>query len=204
MRRSLVGRYVTSLRRTHFALRAGWFVREKSSEVAAGSTDVLSKKKKRVGKRLAHVPDFHSFVATHREKQIQELIEAARAHAGELKTRHGEHCVDGFGRRHSYLRLSLTERCNLRCRYCMPAEGVSLQSPDLMLSGHEIVKIARQFNRLGVDKIRLTGGEPLVSKELDLICDEIGSFRNLKSLAITTNALTLSRKLPSLVAKGKI
>jgi tRNA A37 methylthiotransferase MiaB len=67
--------------------------------------------------------------------------------------------TDTLGRHHSYLRISLTERCNLRCQYCMPAEGVTLQPKEAILSTDEIVTLARLFVRAGVTKIRLTGGE---------------------------------------------
>lgn len=67
--------------------------------------------------------------------------------------------VDSFGRHHNYLRISLTERCNLRCTYCMPADGVPLQPHQRLLSSEEIIRLAEIFVGLGVDKIRLTGGE---------------------------------------------
>src|SRR2546430_1150307 len=70
-----------------------------------------------------------------------------------------EPLVDTFGRVHTYLRISVTERCNLRCRYCMPPEGVQLQARDAILSYEEIARVARVFAALGVNKIRLTGGE---------------------------------------------
>lgn len=66
---------------------------------------------------------------------------------------------DKFGRFHNYLRISITERCNLRCVYCMPADGIQLQSSDRLLSSEEIIRVAETFVELGVDKIRLTGGE---------------------------------------------
>lgn len=67
--------------------------------------------------------------------------------------------VDRYGRFHNYLRISITERCNLRCTYCMPAEGVSLTPNERLLQSEEIIRLARVFVSLGVDKIRLTGGE---------------------------------------------
>lgn len=66
---------------------------------------------------------------------------------------------DKFGRSHNYLRISITERCNLRCVYCMPADGIELQHQDKLLSSAEILRIAEVFVGLGVEKIRLTGGE---------------------------------------------
>ena len=102
--------------------------------------------------------------------------------------------VDRFGRRHTYLRLSLTERCNLRCQYCMPAEGVPLAPREHILTTPEIVRLARLFVDLGVDKIRLTGGEPLVRKDAEDVAEALGDL-GLRSLALTTNGLLLERKL---------
>ena len=79
--------------------------------------------------------------------------------------------TDRFGRRHSYLRLSLTERCNLRCQYCMPAEGVPLAPREHILTTPEVVRLAQLFVSLGVDKIRLTGGEPLVRKDAEDVAE---------------------------------
>lgn len=157
-------------------------------------------------RRMAHVPDFHTFLSSEREQRTTDLIamaRARRAEQGPASSFGTEACTDKFGRRHSYLRLSLTERCNLRCRYCMPAEGVSLQDKEHMLRGDEVVAIAEHFHKLGVNKIRLTGGEPLISKDLNSICSKIGALPGLESLAITTNGIALSRKLPTLVSQGK-
>lgn len=74
--------------------------------------------------------------------------------------------TDTFGRGHNYLRISLTERCNLRCQYCMPAEGVPLTGRRDLLTTDEIVELASIFVAEGVDKIRLTGGEPLVRSDI--------------------------------------
>lgn len=109
--------------------------------------------------------------------------------------------VDRFGRRHTYLRLSLTERCNLRCRYCMPAEGVPLAPREHILTTPELVRLARLFVGLGVDKIRLTGGEPLVRKDAEEVTEALGDL-GLRSLALTTNGLLLERKLDRLHRAG--
>lgn len=110
--------------------------------------------------------------------------------------------IDGFGRMHNYLRISLTERCNLRCQYCMPAEGVELTPPPQVLAHHEILRLANLFVASGVDKIRLTGGEPTVRKDILDICLNLSSLKGLKTLAITTNGITLARKLPMLKQCG--
>jgi hypothetical protein len=85
--------------------------------------------------------------------------------------------TDKFGRFHDYLRISLTERCNLRCKYCMPPEGVELSPKDEMLSTDEILRLARVFVDLGVTKIRLTGGEPLVRPDIVDVVAGLGQVR---------------------------
>ncbi|KAJ4830801.1 GTP 3',8-cyclase, mitochondrial [Turnera subulata] len=110
--------------------------------------------------------------------------------------------TDSFGRMHSYLRISLTERCNLRCQYCMPAEGVELTPSSQLLSHNEIVHLASLFVSSGVDKIRLTGGEPTLRKDIEDICFSLSSLKGLKTLAMTTNGITLARKLPKLKECG--
>ncbi|XP_042061141.1 GTP 3',8-cyclase, mitochondrial-like [Salvia splendens] len=110
--------------------------------------------------------------------------------------------VDSFGRQHTYLRISLTERCNLRCLYCMPAEGTELTPSPQLLSQNEIVRLANLFVSSGVNKIRLTGGEPTVRKDIDDICLQLSHLKGLKTLAMTTNGITLANKLPRLKECG--
>lgn len=110
--------------------------------------------------------------------------------------------LDTHGRRHNYLRISLTERCNLRCKYCMPAEGVELTSTPQLLADNEIMRLARLFVAGGVNKIRLTGGEPTVRSNIEDICFQLSSIPGLKHLAMTTNGIVLARKLPRLQAAG--
>lgn len=110
--------------------------------------------------------------------------------------------TDTFGRRHTYLRISLTERCNLRCQYCMPAEGVVLSPRSHILTFEEIERLARLFVSLGIDKIRLTGGEPLVRKHAEELAVRIGAIEGLRTLSITTNGLLLEQKLPRLMDAG--
>lgn len=110
--------------------------------------------------------------------------------------------VDSFGRQHTYLRISLTERCNLRCQYCMPAEGVELTPGPQILSQKEVVRLADMFVSSGVTKIRLTGGEPTIRKDIDEICLQLSNLRGLKTLAMTTNGITLANKLPRLKECG--
>ncbi|KAL6265283.1 hypothetical protein P5V15_002063 [Pogonomyrmex californicus] len=110
--------------------------------------------------------------------------------------------TDTFGRKHTYLRISVTERCNLRCTYCMPAEGVKLTKKEGILKTDEIIQIADLFVKEGVRKIRLTGGEPTVRKDIIDIVEQLKQLRDLEQVAITTNGLTLTRQLPALQRAG--
>uniref|UniRef100_A0A673CBH4 GTP 3',8-cyclase n=1 Tax=Sphaeramia orbicularis TaxID=375764 RepID=A0A673CBH4_9TELE len=110
--------------------------------------------------------------------------------------------TDNFGRRHSYLRISLTEKCNLRCQYCMPEEGVKLTPRGQLLSTSEILTLARLFVQEGVDKIRLTGGEPLIRPDVLDIIAELRKLEGLKTIAVTTNGINLARLLPKLKDAG--
>ncbi|GAA5975395.1 hypothetical protein JCM10908_005148 [Rhodotorula pacifica] len=110
--------------------------------------------------------------------------------------------VDSFGRQHDYLRISLTEKCNLRCTYCMPEQGVPLMPNENRLTVDEIDRVARVFVRHGVRKIRLTGGEPTVRRDLVEIVERLNTNSQLESLGLTSNGIALKRKLPALVAAG--
>lgn len=98
---------------------------------------------------------------------------------------------DTFEREITYLRISLTDLCNLRCVYCMPPEGVAKRTHDQILSLEEIGEIARAAAELGVTKIRLTGGEPLVRRGILSLCRELRRIPTLRELALTTNGLLL-------------
>lgn len=112
--------------------------------------------------------------------------------------------TDSFGRQHDYLRISLTERCNLRCLYCMPEEGVQLSPNKDILTSAEIYYLSALFVRQGITKIRLTGGEPTVKKDIVPLLHRLGSLRKygLQDLAMTTNGISLHRKLDDMVAAG--
>lgn len=99
--------------------------------------------------------------------------------------------IDRYGRRINYLRLSVTDRCNLRCRYCMPAEGVPKLSHGQMLSYEELYRVAAEAVGLGIGKIRLTGGEPLVRKGIVPFAERLAALPGLKELVLTTNGLLL-------------
>lgn len=113
-----------------------------------------------------------------------------------------EFLTDKFGRHHNYLRISITERCNLRCRYCMPENGVQLQPDEKLLSTDEIIRLARLFASQGVHKIRLTGGEPTVRKDVIDIVKRLHEIPGIDEICMTSNGLALHRKLPALFANG--
>ncbi|CAG8529063.1 1070_t:CDS:2, partial [Diversispora eburnea] len=112
--------------------------------------------------------------------------------------------TDRFSRQHTYLRISLTEKCNLRCTYCMPEEGVDLTPSHKLLSFEEIIRIAKLFVSQGINKIRLTGGEPTVRNDIIDLVGELGKLRSegLETLSMTSNGIALKRKLPRLVENG--
>lgn len=98
---------------------------------------------------------------------------------------------DGLGRNINYLRISVTDRCNLRCRYCMPEEGIVKRAHSNILTLEEIFEIVNVCAGLGTDKIRITGGEPLVRKGLAGLIEKIAALEGIKDLAITTNGSLL-------------
>ena len=112
--------------------------------------------------------------------------------------------TDSFSRQHNYLRISITERCNLRCLYCMPEEGVELSPSDRLLTTPEIIQLSSLFVSQGVTKIRLTGGEPTIRKDILPLMHGIGDLRRdgLKELCLTTNGISLWRKLDSMIDAG--
>src|SRR5205814_5861657 len=132
-------------------------------------------------------------------------VETAAAYGLEVRgDANAEGLFDRFARAHTYLRISVTERCNLRCRYCMPEEGVQLLPKDHLLSFEEIERLAALFVRLGVRKIRLTGGEPLVRRGIDDLIARIGALKGcgLERLMMTSNALLLRDHIPALLRAG--
>ncbi|KAJ5099973.1 hypothetical protein N7532_006974 [Penicillium argentinense] len=115
-----------------------------------------------------------------------------------------EFLTDTFNRQHDYLRISVTERCNLRCLYCMPEEGIELSPQPRLLTSPEIVYLSSLFVSQGVSKIRLTGGEPTVRKDIVPLMQDIGKLRRdgLRELCLTTNGISLHRKLDPMVEAG--
>jgi cyclic pyranopterin phosphate synthase len=110
--------------------------------------------------------------------------------------------VDRFGRRITYLRVSVTDRCNLRCVYCMPVEGVSWQAHDSILRYEEIAQIVRLAAENGVREIRLTGGEPLIRKNLADLVAMISAIPGIEDISLTTNGLLLGDQVQRLVDAG--
>lgn len=99
--------------------------------------------------------------------------------------------IDAYGRRINYLRLSVTDRCNLRCSYCMPAQGVKLLARDRLLSYEDLLRVATQAVAVGIEKIRVTGGEPLVRKGVVGFLERLARIPGLKELVLTTNGTLL-------------
>ncbi|XP_055686742.1 molybdenum cofactor biosynthesis protein 1 isoform X1 [Lutzomyia longipalpis] len=136
------------------------------------------------------------------QRSCRSLFVGAPPVASEQTVREVPTLTDTFGRNHTYLRISLTERCNLRCQYCMPEEGVQLTRREELLSTEEMFKLAELFVREGVRKIRLTGGEPTVRKDIVDIVGGLKKIPQLESVSITTNALILTRILVPLQRAG--
>ncbi|PIQ89170.1 MAG: GTP 3',8-cyclase MoaA [Candidatus Omnitrophica bacterium CG11_big_fil_rev_8_21_14_0_20_42_13] len=109
---------------------------------------------------------------------------------------------DNFGRKIDYLRLSVTDRCNLRCRYCMRKEGIGYLAQYEILTLKEIARIARVFARCGIVKIRLTGGEPLLRQDIAAIMRSIFDHGGIRDICLTTNGVLLKDKAASLKAAG--
>lgn len=117
--------------------------------------------------------------------------------------------TDTHGRHHNYLRISLSERCNLRCQYCMPPEGIPLSPASHLLTNDEIIRLVDLFVKNGVNKVRLTGGEPLLRKDIVPLVQSIsGKLQNSQTIGseglvgITTNGISLSRHIDDLVSAG--
>ena len=113
-----------------------------------------------------------------------------------------EQLIDTFGRVHNNLRISVTDRCNIRCFYCMPADDVVFMKRSELLSFEEIERFVRVATKLGVNKVRLTGGEPLVRRELDKLVAQIASIPEILDVGLTTNGILLADQAEALYAAG--
>ena len=109
---------------------------------------------------------------------------------------------DKFNRRIDYLRISVTDRCNLRCTYCMPAEGVVPKSHHDILSYEKILEVVNEAISLGIKKVRLTGGEPLVRKGILFLVQQLKKLPGLEELTLTTNGVLLAEMAHSLKKAG--
>src|SRR5712692_9522093 len=109
--------------------------------------------------------------------------------------------IDTFGRVHNNLRISVTDRCNLRCTYCMPEEVVFLDKGEL-LTFEEITRFVQVAVGLGIDKIRLTGGEPLMRRELPRLVEMISEISGIRDIGLTTNGILLAGQAQALYDAG--
>jgi molybdenum cofactor biosynthesis protein A len=114
--------------------------------------------------------------------------------------KHSGILYDSHQRFHNYLRISLIEKCNLRCTYCMPSAGIQLSPKESLMTSEEVYEIAKVFVHHGVNKIRLTGGEPLLRKDFGEILERLSTLK--VSLALTTNGILLDRYLDDLKRAG--
>jgi len=110
--------------------------------------------------------------------------------------------VDTFGRLHDNLRLSVTDRCNIRCFYCMPEKDVKFQPREQLLTFEEIERFVRVAVNLGIRKLRITGGEPLVRKNLSTLVRKLASIDGIEDLALTTNGVLLAEQAEELYDAG--
>ncbi len=110
--------------------------------------------------------------------------------------------VDPFNRSIEYVRLSVTDRCDLRCGYCMPKGFNDFEEPEHWLSFDEIERVMAAFGRLGVTRIRLTGGEPLVRKDIPQLAHRLSALPGIKDLSLSTNATRLAKHADALMAAG--
>ncbi|WP_028548872.1 GTP 3',8-cyclase MoaA [Paenibacillus sp. UNC451MF] len=110
--------------------------------------------------------------------------------------------TDRFGRVHDYLRISVTDRCNLRCVYCMPEEGMQFEPDERLLTFDEIVEVVRVLAALGLRKLRITGGEPLVRKNIEQLIARLSAINGIEDIALTTNGIFFASKAEQLRAAG--
>jgi len=110
--------------------------------------------------------------------------------------------TDRFGRVHDYLRISVTDRCNLRCVYCMPEEGMQFEPDEHMLSFDEIADVVRVLARLGLRKLRITGGEPLVRKHIEQLIARLSAIPGIEDIALTTNGIYFASRAEQLRSAG--
>ena len=191
----------SAVRRPHRALRSGL------SLLASGRPVLSRGHAAALAQRLARPASTAASAALPREDprglEAPESSPSRRDRIRDAKP-FSEFLTDTFHRQHDYLRISVTERCNLRCLYCMPEEGVPLSPNKDLLTTPEIVMLSSVFVSQGVTKIRLTGGEPTVRRDILPLMHQLGALRphGLKEICLTTNGISLHRKLDSMVEAG--
>lgn len=110
--------------------------------------------------------------------------------------------IDKYGRKIEYVRISVTDRCNFRCIYCMPEGGIQWQQPETLLTDDEILCAVRAFARLGISRIKVTGGEPLLRENIESLIKAIKAVPGIETVTLTTNGVLLSKKLQKLYEAG--
>lgn len=110
--------------------------------------------------------------------------------------------IDKYGRKIEYVRISVTDRCNFRCIYCMPEGDIQWQQPETILTDDEILCAVRAFARLGISRIKVTGGEPLLRENIASLIKEIKAVPGIETVTLTTNGVLLSKKLQKLYEAG--
>lgn len=110
--------------------------------------------------------------------------------------------IDIYKRKIDYIRISITDRCNLRCVYCMPEEGIRLIKHDEVLSYEEIIRLCKLFSKIGISKVKLTGGEPLVRRDVHRLIKSIKEIDGIDNVTLTTNGILLKDAIDELVKAG--
>ena len=110
--------------------------------------------------------------------------------------------IDRFGRQHTYVRVSVTDRCNYRCVYCMPAEGMDWMPKESLLTYEEVGRIVGVLARMGVHRVRLTGGEPTVRRDIDELVARLGAIDGIRDLSMTTNGHLFAKRAQTLADAG--
>lgn len=110
--------------------------------------------------------------------------------------------LDIYNRKIDYIRISITDRCNLRCIYCMPEEGIKLIDHKEVLTYEEIIRLCRQFAKIGISKVKITGGEPLVRKDVHKLIKAIKEIDGIDNITMTTNGILLENQIDDLVNAG--
>ena len=109
---------------------------------------------------------------------------------------------DSYNREINYLRISVTDRCNLKCQYCMPESGIECVREEDFLSFDEIVRIVQQAVKLGISRVKITGGEPLLRKDVAKLVGMLHGISGVEQVTMTTNGILLDRHIDELISNG--